>query len=267
MLEENQIELVLFEHHVPAVEHFLSQGITSFIVDLECEGKKARQKGFNTEINQGHISDVNAISKIAGTKVWCRINRYGHHTSEEVKSAIGAGAHVLILPMVTAIDEVFRFIRLIDSHCEACIMIETPEAASLSGQFNKMPLTYAFFGLNDFAICREDNFIFRAVGDGTVEMVRKEVHTLRFGFGGLTDIRLGSPIPAVRLIEELARLQCTFTFLRRSFRRDCKTTSPAQVVKGIRDYWEACCGRTEDKDKKDHTELVRLIDNLINTPI
>ncbi len=55
--------------------------------------------------------------------------------------------------------------------------------------------------------------------DGTVDQVRRAFH-VPFGVAGLTLPERGEPIPCRLLIGEMARLDCHFSFLRRSFHRD-----------------------------------------------
>jgi hypothetical protein len=90
-----------------------------------------------------------------------------------------------------------------------------------------------YVGLNDLSIDRGLSNIFSSVADGTVETVRRAC-ARPFGFAGLTHPDEGAPIPCRLLIHEMVRLQCAFSFLRRSFRRDAQRHGVADVVRALR---------------------------------
>ena len=258
------IELVLFENDASAASACITAGISSFLVDTELMGKDFRQLGFNTEIRPGTFRDLEGVAAIPGATAWCRINRFGSHTGAEVNSAIDAGAGVVLLPMADSEREIEEFLDLLDGRCRAAIMVETVTSAANATGFAHLPLDYIFFGMNDFAISRGGGSIFRALADGSVERVRQSLPDLNFGVGGLTDIHLGSPIPSARLLEEMERLGCAFTFLRRSFRRDSKVVGTRAIVEGIRAYWRQCSARTDQQRAEDHDSLVAIIDHIEN---
>jgi 2-keto-3-deoxy-L-rhamnonate aldolase RhmA len=255
------LDLVLFENEPESARAYLDAGIQSFLVDLEVVGKDLRQLGFDTEIRPGTLRDLQRISALPGAVAWCRINRFGAHTPDEVERALEAGADVLVLPMAESLPEIQAYLRLLDRRCQAGIMIETRACAALADELGQLPLDYAFFGLNDFAISRGGGFIFSALADGSVEAVSKALPKVRFGVGGLTDINLGSPIPSARLLEEMERLGCRFTFLRRSFRRDSRLNEPRAMVSGIRDYWRQCAARSQSRRQADHQQLMSVIEH------
>ncbi|MEM1112366.1 MAG: hypothetical protein AAGI11_10705 [Pseudomonadota bacterium] len=254
------LELVLFENDAEGARRAMQAGISAFMVDLELMGKDLRQLGFDTEIRPGQWSDLEAIAAEPGARAWCRINSYGEHTPGEVENAVSAGASVVLLPMVRRADEVSAFLGLLNSRCEAAIMVETRECAEIAASLQNLPIDHVFFGLNDFAISRGNSFIFSAVADGEVEAVRRAMPERSFGFGGLTDLRRGVPIPSARLLEELERLNCSFTFLRRSFRRDAQAIGAAEIVSGIQRYWRECARRSDEERLADHAALLRVIE-------
>jgi hypothetical protein len=260
--QHENLELVLFENDLKSARRHIQCGIGSFLVDLELVGKDIRQLGFDTEINAGTMDDIRALSEISQARVWCRLNRFGTYTACEVEEAIVSGAAVLILPMATSLQEVRDFLSLIGSRCESCIMIETRESVRFAPELESMPIDSVFFGLNDYAICRGSRNIFEAIENGTVESVIRAMPTKRSGFGGLTHMSLGSPVPSAKLLEELCRLDCKFTFLRRSFRRDSQKIDPSQIVLGINNYWQACKSRSSDKTAEDHQEFIKLLGHI-----
>ncbi len=261
-MQQRQLELVLFENDAESARRHLACGIGAFLVDTEVMGKDLRQLGFDTEIRPGTWADLQGIAAIPGARSWCRLNRFGDHTGGEIEAALAAGAQVLLLPMVTQVREAQEFLDLVDGRCEAGIMMETVDGAALAPQLRPLALSCAFFGLNDFAISRGGGSIFRALVDGSVDAVRQALPDLRFGVGGLTDMRRGEPIPSFRLMQEIERLGCDFTFLRRSFRKDAREGSAAAIVEGIHEYWQHCRDRSESARRDDHQALVTLIREL-----
>jgi hypothetical protein len=256
------IELMLFEHDAVRAREFVDAGLTLFLVDWAHLGKDARQQGFDTEIASRTVDELRSMCAIPGAIVWCRVNRFGRHTRSEIDAAVDAGAGGVFLPMVTGRSDVEGFLRTLDGRCDAGILVETTDALADVEELASFPLDRVYFGLNDFAISRGGGSIFRAVLDGSVERARAAFATTRFGFGGLTAVDAGYPVPCARLIEELARLRCEFTFLRRSFRRDLATRRLPDVLTGIRAAWHESVGRDPDLVTRDHRQLQRILREL-----
>lgn len=249
------IDLFLFENDAPQAARALEQGIRHFLVDWESVDKAERQKGFDTEIRPGTLADLRALSAVPGASPWCRINRHGPGIAAEVDAAVAAGAAGIFLPMVTAPAEVEAFLRRVDGRCETGILIETLEAYAMARELAELPLNRVYFGLNDFAISRGGGSIFRAVLDGSVERMRETFAARSFGFGGMTAVEAGHPLSARLLLEEMARLDCQYTFLRRSYRRDTRERDPAAVLAGIRAAWRRCRARDAETVRHDRQTL------------
>jgi hypothetical protein len=256
------IELVVLDHEIPRVNSLIECGVRTFLVDWESLGKDARQLGFDTEIRPATLADLAAVASVPEAEAWCRVNCLGPHTQDEIESAIAAGARGLFLPMVKGPGDVERFLRLIAGRTATGILIETIEALSCVERLASYPLDRVYFGLNDFAISRGSRSIFLAFIDGSVERARQAFTGARFGVGGLTAADAGHPVPCRRLLEEMARLRCDFTFLRRSFRRDLATRSVQSAVAGIRSAWRECIGRDPGAVARDHVNLCAIVRDL-----
>lgn len=261
--QKNNLELMLFENSAKKVKEALSFGVNTFLVDLEDKGKELRQTGYDTDISPGTIEDLEAIALIPKTNVWCRLNHFGSWTNEEVEAAINARACGLFLPMVKELSEVKSFLDYIDGRCLAGILIETVEAVSIVKELASLPLDRIYFGLNDFTISRNDTFLFQAVYDGTVEHVRNNIGSkIAFGFGGATSITGGKPIPAKNLLQEMARIGCSFTFLRRSFKHDIEKYQPSKITMDIQLYWNKQLLRKEEEEIINHKILLDILADL-----
>jgi 2-keto-3-deoxy-L-rhamnonate aldolase RhmA len=253
------LKLVLFENDPVQALKFAACGINAFMIDLEIMGKDLRQLGFDTEIRPGTQDNLAAIANLPDVEAWCRLNRFGEHTRHELESSLVSGAKVILLPMATTVQEVEKFVRMVDQRAKPGIMIETVEGAAMASSLADLPLDCVFFGLNDFAISRGGGSIFKALADGSVETVRNALPKVSFGVAGLTSLDRGVPIPSHRLLEEIHRLGCSFTFLRRSFRRDALDLDAATMVQQIQDYWQTCSLRSLEQKSRDHQALLELI--------
>lgn len=256
------LELFLFENDADKTRQAIEFGVHHFLVDWECDDKEERQKGYDTEIRPGTPNDLSAISEVPGANAWCRINRYGPHTVREIENALNAGTDGILLPMVMSPVEVEAFLRAVDMRCATGILIETVSAYSSAHDLAKLPFERVYFGLNDFAISRGGGSIFRAVLDGSVERMREVFSEKLFGFGGVTAIDAGFPVPAKHLLEEMARLDCNYSFMRRSFRRDTRERNSHTVVAKIHDFWLRCRKRDIDTIQRDRQALEVLLREL-----
>jgi hypothetical protein len=218
------IELVLFTTGSSAeqVRAALDAGIRSFIVDWEWRDKEERQRGADTEINRDGPDALELLRRLGAPRRSCRLNRSGAWTAGEVETAIAAGATDLFLPMVQRPSEAADLLALAAGRCRAGVLVETAEGVAAAPELARLPLDQVYVGLNDLAISRGSSQIFLAVTDGTVAALRRAFAPRRFGFGGLTVVDGGAPVPCRLLLAEMVRLDCDFTFLRRSFRRDVR---------------------------------------------
>ncbi len=220
MISQN-FQFLLFATEPHIIFPSLSAGISGLIIDWENKGKEERQTGFDTQINQDTPDTLYRVRTQTDALIICRLNRVGDIQAgrEEITMALQGGANEILLPMVKTVAEVEAVLNYVQGRCGVGVLIETQDAVKLAKEFGKMPLSRVYVGLNDLAIDRNQRNIFAAVADGTVEKIRQYI-TVPFGFAGLTLPDGGYPIPASLLYSEMARLQCSFTFLRRSFLRD-----------------------------------------------
>jgi len=256
------LELMLFVSDANSARSALAHGFDHFLVDFENHGKEVRQQGYDTEIAPATLDDLRAVAAVEACDAWCRINGPGLNTAQEVEHAIGAGAQGIFLPMVESAGEVEAFLRLVDGRCAAGILIETLSGFESARDMAGLPLERVYFGLNDFAISRGGGSIFKALLDGSVERMREVFAGQKFGFGGVTAIDSGYPVPAKYLLQEMARLNCDFSFLRRSFRRDIAQRDPRVVVSDIQDYWRYCRNRDAATAGRDRASLEAVLSGL-----
>lgn len=250
-------DLFLFTLDGAAAATAVRAGVDGLIVDCETRGKRTRQAGADTEINTGTAQDLRSVRAATSAKVICRINPCGRHTRAEVESALDNGADEILLPMVRHTRDVMSTLELVGGRCQMGILLETQRAVDCAVELASLPISRVYVGLNDLAIDRGTPSIFTAVADGTVEHLR-EVFSVPFGFAGVTLPARGDPIPCRLLIAEMARLECSFAFLRRSYRRDVAPSERAQraALTQIRAAIDAAAGRHRVAVDRDHQELL-----------
>lgn len=253
--EDKEFELLLFATNPIVIRSAAEAGVNGFIVDMENKGKQSRQAGFDTQINQNTIEDLIITRKNTDRKVICRINGFSDHTPLEVEQVVQAGADEILLPMVRKPEEVLKTLDFINSRCALGILVETTDAVLIAALLGSLPLSRIYVGLNDLAIDRKLPNIFMSVADGTVEKIRMNIYQ-PFGFGGVTLPDRGEPIPCRLLMGELARLNCDFTFLRRSFFRDMVGRDMQVEIPRIKEALKACSMRTDEQISNDNAEFI-----------
>jgi hypothetical protein len=100
--------------------------------------------------------------------------------------------------------------------------------------------------------------IFLALGDGTLDRLRP-LFAAPFGFGGLTHPDRGTPIPSRLLLNEMVRLGCDFTFLRRSFHADVAQSSEGEVIAAIHGEVREATSRTAAESAKLREKLLVIL--------
>jgi hypothetical protein len=252
------LELFLFTSDAEFANAAVAAGVSGIVIDWESEGKRLRQKYADTEINADTILDLRRVRAAVGARILCRINSVGSGLRREIDAAVAEGADEVLVPMVRAVDEVREVLEYARGRIGVGILVETTDSVRIAAELAALPLARIYVGLNDLAIERDSPSIFSAVLDGTVDRVRRAVR-VPFGFAGVTLPELGDPIPCRLLIGELARLRCSFTFLRRSFRRDIVGRDIGLEVPRMRRAIGEAFDRTPGEVARDRAELEQRI--------
>ena len=247
-------ELFLFSTDPQTIRETIAAGAAGVIVDWEQAGKVERQRHADTEINDQTLADLHAVRAATSARVLCRVNGFGRTTEWEIEEAIAGGVDEILLPMVRAVDEVGVTLDLVRGRCGVGILVETVDAVEHAAMLARLPLSRVYVGLNDLMIDRGHASIFAAVMDGTVARVRS-VFRVPFGFAGLTLVDGGFPVPCRLLIAEMARLGCSFTFLRRSFHRDIRGRAIGEEVPRILQAMAAAAERSPTAVERDREDL------------
>jgi hypothetical protein len=259
-------ELVLFYSDETFTRSAVAAGVGAVIVDWEKRGKETRQKGYDTQVNLHTADDLRHARRCMSARLICRVNGPGPWTTEEIETAIDLGADEILLPFVHTIEEVEQTLDRIHGRVGLGIMIETVAAVEFAPELNHYPLARVYVGLNDLMIDRQTRHLFVAVEDGTVERVRQALTAHPFGFAGLTLPDHGFPLSCYLLIAEMARLNCHFSFLRRSFYRDIQGRDIAAEVPRILEAIDSARKRTPEQMAADKNLLLEAVARLPDGP-
>lgn len=249
-------ELFLFTVDPATARDAVAAGAAGVVVDWERRGKHRRQLGEGTEVNEHTPADLAAVRAGApAARVLCRVDAVGPHTPAQVDLAVALGADEVLVPMVRRPADVDRALDAAAGRVGVGILVETQDAVACSAELARRPLSRVYVGLNDLRIDRGSSALFTPLVDGTVEEVRGRFD-VPFGVAGLTRVDRGAPVPTRLLVAELARLDASFTFLRRSFHADVQPGEYAVEVPRLRAAVGAARRRTEAEVRADRRELL-----------
>lgn len=255
----SELLLFFFTTDPIAAQEAQNSGVDSIIVDWENHQKKYRQQDYSTEINHDTPEDVRKLSEQLSIPVTVRINALYPGTKLEIQKAIDLGARIIMLPMAQNHKEVEEFMNLVDGRAKTIIQIETDNLVDDCENLRSIPWDFAYIGLNDLMISRKGRNIWDAVLDGTVEHIYQVLENRAVGFGGVTVINGGYPIPFLDLLKEMVRLDCSLSFLRRSFKKDIKNLDMASEIKSIRQAWNEMSKRSQEEIATDQKRLHDII--------
>lgn len=247
--------LLLFYSNLQLTLQLASSHLHAVIIDLENIGKDNRQQLYDTQVSKHSISDLVELRAATTKRIICRVNGGEYLQESEINNAINEGADEILLPMVQHPSEVERTLKLINGQCPLGILVETNDAVQCIDELIQFPLSRIYFGLNDFAIDNQNSNIFTPLLGDIIYKIRQASANILFGFGGLTHPDEGIPIPSKLLLAEMARINCNFTFLRRSFYRDLANYSAEEIYKGIAKEWQHNLGRDNDEIMLDNQKL------------
>jgi len=241
-------------------------GVDRIFIDLETIGKDKRQAGRDTVKSLHSVSDIAKVKNVLNeSELLVRINPINTDSKEEISKVIDSGADIIMLPMITEISQVQKFIGFVDNRCKTCLLIETRESAEKIDEILKVSGASEYFiGLNDLHLSYDQSFMFEPLADGTVEnlcSVFRNHGIENYGFGGIARVGEGL-LPAERIIAEHHRLGSTMVILSRTFCDVSKFENIEQIeermrsgVDDIRDF-ERTLGEYSEQDYISNTEEV-----------
>lgn len=195
--------------------------IERVMVDLELHGKQQRQGHLSTVISYHEMKDVELVKSILNTaQLQVRVNPIHDNSYSEIDNVIIGGADIVMLPMFKTVQEVVKFIGLVQGRARVCLLLETAEAlARLDSILSISGIDEIHVGLNDLHLALQLDFMFELVSGGLVEYLSEKISDrgIKFGFGGIA--RVGDGLLSAELVlSEHVRLNSDMVILSRSFK-------------------------------------------------
>ena len=253
------LDLYLFSTDVASARAAEAAGVASVIVDWEHHGKAGRQRGYDTELNAGTAADVRALADALSIPVTVRVDSLRGQCGADVERALDAGAETLMLPMAESAADVERFLTLVRGRARTLVQLETASLVDRVATIRDLPWDSAYVGLNDLMISRRADWLWTPLLDGTLDRVFDALAGRPVGFGGVTVMGGGHPIPFSLLLREMERLSCRLSFLRRTFWREIEGRDVAAELDAVRAAWRAARLRSPEAVARDHAALQALL--------
>jgi hypothetical protein len=256
------MRLLLFTTDTEFAARAERAGIDGVIVDWESRGKGDRQQGRDLETNADTVEDARRLSVALTIPVTVRVNGPGSQVEEEVDRALESGARGLMFPMARGPEDVERFLAAVRGCAETIVQIETQALVDRVEAVRGLPWDSVYIGLNDLMVSRGGTWIWETVLDGTVERVCRALEGRKVGFGGVTVVGGGFPVRFSLLLQEMVRLGCDLSFMRRTFKREIQDRDMAAEVRAIRALEEAFRKRGPEATAADHRRLLSELQRL-----
>ena len=203
-----------------------SSGVDRIFVDMEYIGKAERQGGLDSVQNHHTVEDVRTIKQaVESAEVLVRVNPIHEATDEytsskqEIDDVIQAGADIIMLPYITGVEQVKKFLSIVGGRVKTMLLIETPQSAETLDEILELDgIDEIYIGLNDLSLGYHKKFMFELLADGTVEnlCLKCKLKGIPYGFGGVASLGKGM-LPSEYIIREHYRLGSTCAILSRSF--------------------------------------------------
>ena len=178
-----------------------------------------------------------------------------------------------MLPYFKTVEEVEKFVKLINGRCKTMLLVETPEAVDKIDEILSVKgIDEVHIGLNDLHLGYKKKFMFELLVDGTVEYLCnkfKEHGINQYGIGGISRLGTGD-LPAEKILIEHYRLDSKAAILSRSF-YDTKRNLEKDKIKDIfnqglseiRNYEKKIEKMTLEEKKENRKEIEKIVDDII----
>ena len=202
-------------------------GVERISIDMEYIGKRQRQKGMNSVLNEHSFSDIALVRRVIDrSELLVRVNPIhdvqanGYPaTEEEIDRVISLGADIVMLPYYKTAAEVDRFLEAVNGRAKTMLLLETAETAEAADEICGIDGVDEFhIGLNDLSLSYHYGFLFEPLITGLVERICKTIgrHEKPYGIGGIASPGHGL-VPAEIVLREHYRLGSNGAILSRSF--------------------------------------------------
>lgn len=214
----------LYITDVPEIAEYVEEcGVNRIFVDLELNGKSARQGHLDTVISKHDRNNIGLIKKrLKSADLMVRLNPYYSGSQDEVEMAIDSGCDSIMLPMFDDLETVEKFGELIKGRVSLIPLVETIKGASVIDKVSQLEcVSELHIGLNDLHLERKLKFMFQLLSDGTIENLMSRA-TKPTGFGGIARLGAGM-VPGELVMAEHVRLGSSGVILSRAFHNNAKS--------------------------------------------
>lgn len=195
-------------------------GVDRIFLDLEINGKEARQGHLNTVISRHSINDVAKLRAVlTTTQLLVRVNPIYSGSKAEIDKVIDDGADIVLLPFFKTRKEVEQFLHIVNGRAKTCLLCETPQAVEYMDEILELKgIDEIHIGMNDLHLGYKMKFMFELLCNGTVDSLcaKFKANKITYGFGGIAGLE-GGLLPAKYIIGEHYRLGSQMAILSRSF--------------------------------------------------
>jgi hypothetical protein len=212
-------------------------GVARIMVDLENHGKEERQKSRTTFISTHKPADIAAIRAVLKTtQLIVRINPWHKSSGDEIDHAVGQGADLVMLPMITSMAHLDAFLDYLNGRAQPMPLVETGYSmAHISDIVSRESISEVYIGLNDLHLSLGLDFLFEPLGLGLVEWMAMQIkgQDKSFGFGGIASnavilsSRFCKDVKITEPVGRLERLQSALTAMQAEYHALSKR-SPGQ---------------------------------------
>lgn len=257
------LNLMLFTKDTALAQSSQKAGISRIVIDIESRAKMDRQGGYHLDCNYDTIGDLRSMRRAVNIPIVCRVNPISVDSKDEINEAIAAGADILMLPMFKNTEEAAEFVHLVAGRVMTILLLETKEAVDNAKEIAKLDYDEVFIGLNDLAISYGKSFAYELLLEDLLCDLRSVFKNKPFGFGGITILGKGSPLPTRFILKELARLHGDSVIIRRAFKRDILGHDISLEVKKIQAEYSVLLARDEEQISADRVELVKYLEEIL----
>lgn len=253
------MKLFLFTSELKLAKMAVQTGIDSIMLDWE-------KKTAESEAADGPVDTPEDLERLASEpdiQISVRINGTEGSLQNEINLACEFGAQYIMLPMARHEDDIHSFIEIVNDRAQTIIQIETREILDRLDKVRELPWNHAYIGMLDLASSRGDDSIWPLLLDHTIENIVGKLDGRSVGFGGITVVGGGSPVPFTMLLHEMTRLCSTLGFMRRSFKREIKGRAFNSEVDAIRSFIKASSARSQSAINEDHAAFREYISKLV----
>ena len=263
------IDLLAISNSPEVAQRFDALAGIRLFVDLERNGKAARQAGRSTFISDHKLSDVGRIKAVlTKSRLMVRVNPYEAARADaceaEINAVLAQGADMIMLPMFHSAAELQALLQLVAGRAPVVALLETRGALESLDEWVAAPgLVEVFVGLNDLHAALGCQFMFEPLAMGHVDRVAElaKAQGLSFGFGGIARLDEGV-LPGRDVLAEHVRLGSNAVILSRTFFGGEAAASSVEAITVLRECEVELSRRNVASVQADHIRINATINDL-----